>query len=147
VILFVPGGDLDSDGLEERYTLRFLEVDGSTSQSSYVVRGSDGGRLFVRRGEAPILGSLDGDGDDVVRVDQAGRTARVIAIDGESREVLWRAPVPGRISGPASPYGSAARLREAATSDLVLTTRLQGGIWIVGMDGRDGTVMWWSKIT
>lgn len=142
----LDAGDLDDDGVEDLFVQRFLDDGTGVKESSYLVRGHDGSKHLRSVKAVPVMGSFDGEGDDVVRILRRSHSTVVSGYDGRGGRHLWSTSVRGVVMGPLSAYGSAASFNGDNRADLFVTLERKAGAWVVALDGRYGSILWSREI-
>jgi hypothetical protein len=136
-------GDLDSDGIGDIYTMRWVVDD----LERFIATGRTGEKIFEHQRFIPVHGSLDGRGDDMVSLKKrGGGNFSLIARRGGDARPLWSSNVQidgaQRLGDIFQPHNTAMPLNDDGCDDLLLSFRGAGDVTLVALDGRDGSLMW-----
>lgn len=140
----LDAGDLDDDGVEDLYVQRY--VGPNARQQKYLVEGRTGRLLPYDKRAIPVLESLDGSGDDLLRIVVTKGAYEVIAMDGRRIAKLWDFAARGEVVGALEPYGNATHADPDRLADIFLTVKRKGRVSVVMIDGRKGTKLWSSSV-
>lgn len=139
----LDAGDFDADGTMDLVVDRY----GGDERTLYLVRGRDGRKHLPRLAAVPLMRSLDGRGDDVVRIRPArGGSVRVTALDARDGDVLWKVRLRGSVVGAQEPYRSAASLAGGRRADVFVTRETKRGTVVTALDGRSGATLWSHRL-
>lgn len=146
----LQAGDLNADGVRDRYVTQWVIGGGTRSRQFYVVNGSNGSKLY-RRKLIPVVGDVDGRGGaDLATLRRKSGGVVLRTLTGKTAAPVWRARVRWagfrRLSDSFQPYESALSLGRDGCADLLLSARTGRGVVLTALDGRTGRLKWSSGI-
>ena len=135
-------GDLDGDGsLDLAHDISVYGFSERTSaQERGVVLTRNGRKLYDKLVGQSLHASLDGRGDDAVRLRRLASGVEVTAYDGRTNDRLWQRAV--GIPGYRGGFAMAADLTRDGRAELLLIGRRAGGAALKVIDGRTNAVRW-----
>ncbi|HVL38090.1 MAG TPA: hypothetical protein VM328_01745 [Fimbriimonadaceae bacterium] len=151
-------GDVNEDGVDDEFYQQTLTQEGMDPQhASKIVSGRTGRKIADGSPWLPVAVSLDGRGDDLVRVATNKRRSQLeIAVaDGRSNKTLWRVRYRTReqflgldetgifavttvAGGPFSPDHC---------NDVAVHVYGRKSVFFVVLDGRDGSERWTLRLS
>lgn len=138
-------GDVDADGVDDVFA--DVAYSGSSGSGHFValVSGRTGALHTGPSIGAPLYGSLDGHGDDFLKVDASRTAVTLTAFDGMSRHRLWRVSLP---AGGMTPFVTGADAVALAGRGRGLVLDMWEGTHAVLMTigGRSGRRLWTQQI-
>lgn len=137
-----PAGDVDADGntdLAHEISVYGFGA-GSRAEEGGVVLARNGQKAFSGKPGFPLGASLDGRGDDFVKLRRTDRGVRVVAVDGRTGTTLWRRDV--ALGRYRYAYASGADLTGDRRAEVLLFTAGRYGAVLRALDGASQRVRW-----
>lgn len=146
----LQAGDLNGDGVKDRYVTQWLIGGETRARNDYIVSGRNG-RMLFRRKLIPLLGNVDGRGaGDLATLTRKNGGVLLRTLTGKRAGLIWRARVrwPGfrRPAFPLQPYEAAMKLDRDRCEDVLLVARTGRGVVLTALDGRTGKAKWSSGL-
>lgn len=133
-------GDVDADGVTDaQFALWLQDRDGTVIDDSGVVAGATGRVLWTGAGAMPMHTTIDGAGDDYLRLSRehtGTRRTRITPVDGGTGQPLWHQTT----EGGHHFYDSADVDGDGGGELLLMDASGEGELTL--LRSRDGHVMW-----
>lgn len=142
LMMIGPVGDLDADGSDDiAHEISIFGFDeSSSSQEQGVVLTRTGRKAYDKMSGSPLYASVDGQGDDFVRMRRSTNGVEIIARDGRTGGELWQRNVP--IPGYRGGYVHAADLTRDGRAELLVVGMGQEGAVLKVIDARTRKTRW-----
>jgi hypothetical protein len=146
---YLDAGDLNADGVKDRYVE--LSTSWSNELVTYMVNGRTGRRMHdVSSRPIPLLGTVDGHGDDVGVAKDRGTPLALKVLTGRDLRPMWNTTFQGRgarrLADVFAPYDGAVTLKSSRCDDVLFGVMGRGTVTLFALDGRDGSVLWRSGV-
>lgn len=145
-------GDLDADRVEDFFFNQTIYQEDSSASASAMVSGRDGRKAFDGLPWVPLRTSLDGSGADVFKSSFDEKRKRLVmsAADVDRRDLIWKASYAvrsgyadtGALGDFAPLWAAAGRFSADRCPDVSLVLAGEDEVYLVVLDGRDGSLEW-----